>query len=151
MTDRPLIDYIVDSFEKLGGRAALKQVYEKVLQLGYQSESEDLNKLIRKRIYEHSSDSPQFIKSYPDRFKHYGEGRFGEWRLRKPTSLPCDREVSAEKNFIEGEQRIEEEKGLGKSKESETDFRARGHFAPTVGLALRRVGRGYTPRVAIMS
>lgn len=86
MSQRPLIDYVVEAFENLGRRAHLKLVYQKVQQLGYQGGGEDLSKLIRKRIYEHSSDSPQFISSYPDLFRQIGEERSGVWGLRgKPS------------------------------------------------------------------
>jgi hypothetical protein len=82
MSQRPLIDYVVEAFEKLGRRAHLKLVYQKVQELGYEGGGEDLPKLIRKRIYEHSSDSPQFIASYPDLFRQIGEERSGVWGLR---------------------------------------------------------------------
>jgi hypothetical protein len=88
MPDQPLIDYVVRAFEKLGGRAHLKQVYKKVKQLGYKDGGGDPNKLIRKRIYEHSSDSPQFIASYPDLFTHNGEEGSGFWCLREVAAGP---------------------------------------------------------------
>lgn len=57
-----LLWYIVEAFKKLEGPAHYKIVAQKVRQLGYKGGGEDLGKHVRKRIYEHSSDTPdQFI------------------------------------------------------------------------------------------
>jgi len=80
----PLIEWIVAAFRKLGGRAHLRQVYKEVRRLGYKGGGKDLDKLIRKRIYEHASGSPQFIgKSNNDLFHRHGEERSGLWELRE--------------------------------------------------------------------
>jgi hypothetical protein len=78
-----LIDWIRLAFRKLGGSAHLKQVYKEVRRLGYKRGGTDLNKLIRKRIYEHSSDSTpeQFIGR--NFFRLRGERGSGVWELRK--------------------------------------------------------------------
>jgi hypothetical protein len=63
MSEKALIDWIIEAFRNLGGSAHLKKVYKEVRRLGYKRGGKDLDKLIRKRIYEHSSDSSpgQFI------------------------------------------------------------------------------------------
>ncbi len=86
MTGRSLIEIIRDVFQNQGPRLHLKQVYKGVRRLGYRSHSGDLNKLIRKRIYEHSSSSPQFIGKPHDEhdlFRLYGRSGSGFWELRQ--------------------------------------------------------------------
>jgi hypothetical protein len=76
----PLIDYIVNALVNLGGRRPLSEIYQEVERLGYGLGGQDLRKAIRKRIYEHSSDSPQFAGG--DDFFHTDRIRSGYWQLR---------------------------------------------------------------------
>jgi hypothetical protein len=80
MSDRPLIDFIVNALVNLGGRRHLSEIYQEVERLGYPLGGQDLHKAIRKRIYEHSSDSPQFTGG--DDFFHTDRIGSGYWQLR---------------------------------------------------------------------
>jgi predicted HNH restriction endonuclease len=81
MSEKALIDWIIEAFRNLGGSAHLKKVYKEVRRLGYKRGGKDLDKLIRKRIYEHSSDSSpgQFIGH--NIFRRHGEKGSGVWEL----------------------------------------------------------------------
>ncbi len=86
MSGRSLVELIRLVFQNQGPRLHLKTVYKGVRRLGYRSGSGDLNKLIRKRIYEHSSSSPQFIGTPHDEqdlFRAYGVSGSGWWELRQ--------------------------------------------------------------------
>jgi HNH endonuclease len=83
MRDRSLIWYVVKAFQELGGRAHLKAVYREVRRFRYEGGGEDLNKLIRARIYEHSSDSPKWTRNPADDLFRCTEWRSGVWELRK--------------------------------------------------------------------
>jgi serine/threonine protein kinase len=79
----PLIKWIVTAFRNLGGRAHLKQVYEEVRRLGYEGGGQDLDKIIRTRICDHSSDSPKFTGNPNDDLFRCTERRSGIWELRE--------------------------------------------------------------------
>lgn len=84
MRDNSLISLIVTAFHNLGHRAHVKKIYKEVKRLGYDGGGDDPNKLIRARIYEHSSDSPKFTqKQQDDLFQHVGGKRSGVWELRE--------------------------------------------------------------------
>jgi hypothetical protein len=70
MKDLPLIDFIVTALVNLGGQRHLSEIYQEVERLGYGRGGRDLHKAIRKRIYEHSSDSPQFTGKRDDDYFH---------------------------------------------------------------------------------
>jgi predicted HNH restriction endonuclease len=78
-----LVDWIIRAFRNLGGSAHLSKVYEEVRRLGYKRGGKDLDKLIRKRIYEYSSDSsPRQQTGGQDVFRRHGEKGSGVWGLR---------------------------------------------------------------------
>jgi hypothetical protein len=80
--DRRLIDFVVSALVNLGGRRHLSEIYKAVERLGYPLGGKDLHKAIRKRIYEHSSDSPQFTKKPGDDLFHTDRIGSGYWSLR---------------------------------------------------------------------
>jgi hypothetical protein len=80
MNERPLKEWIIEAFRHLGGRAHLREVYAEVRRLGYDRGGKDLDKLIRSRIYEHSSDSDKFNGN--DDLFSCREKRSGIWELR---------------------------------------------------------------------
>jgi hypothetical protein len=82
MNDRPLRDFVVSALVNLGGPRHLSEIYTEVKRLGYPLGGQDLHKAIRKRIYEHSSDSPQFIKKQGDDLFHTDKIGSGFWSLR---------------------------------------------------------------------
>jgi hypothetical protein len=87
MSELRLIDGIVEAFRNLGRRAHLRDVYQEVRRLGYAHGGKELNKHLRARIYEHSSDSAKFLPENPrgDLFRCL-EKRSGVWELREDRS-----------------------------------------------------------------
>lgn len=79
--DVALIRWVVQAFRNLGGRARLKDIYGEVRRLGYDRGGKDLNKLIRSRILEHSSDSRKFTQNPDDDLFHSQNLRSGWWEL----------------------------------------------------------------------
>jgi hypothetical protein len=86
VSERPLKEWIVEAFHNLGRRVHLRDVYEEVRRLGYDRGGKDLHKLIRSRIYEHSSDSDKFNGNPNDDLFRCTQKRSGIWELRAPAS-----------------------------------------------------------------
>jgi len=106
MNERPLIGCIVDALTNLGGRRHLTEIYKEVQRLGYERGGKDLHKAIRKRIYEHSSDSPQFTNNPGGDLFHTDQIGSGFWALRKkhpaPDQVKLPEEVPSESTYNEG-------------------------------------------------
>jgi hypothetical protein len=89
MTGRPLTEWIVEAIHNLGDRAHLQDIYKEVLRLGYDRGGKDLNKLIRSRILENSSDSRKYTRRR--NLFHTPSIRSGIWELRgTPASALVD-------------------------------------------------------------
>jgi hypothetical protein len=83
VSERPLIKRIVEAIRNLGGRAHLREIYKEIRRQGYDGGGEDLDKLIRARIYEHSSDSDKFSGIPNDDLFSCSQERAGIWQLRE--------------------------------------------------------------------
>jgi len=78
-TNKTWVEWITQAISELDGSASLEDIYYHIKLIRPKPFTQQWKATVRRTIEMHSSDSDNYISTYPDLFKHVGRGK---WQLR---------------------------------------------------------------------